>query len=171
MFKNNNTYKILKIFLENSTTKFGLREISRIANLAPASVKKYLKDLKKEKLIETTNLKNNPAYIANRDEQKFKTFQKISIIYELEESGLIEYLWQKICPEAIILFGSYSKGEATEESDIDLFLLTKEQKIDISKFQKKIKQPIQIFTDKSEKIPKHLKNNLINGTILRGYLK
>ncbi len=137
MFKNNNTYKILKIFLENPTTKFGLREISRMVSLAPASVKKYLQTLEKEKLVETTTIKNSPAYIANRDEQKFKTSQKLSIIYELEESGLIDYLWTKICPETIILFGSYSKGEATEESDIDLFLITKRQEIDISKFQKK----------------------------------
>jgi len=121
--------------------------------------------------VETTTIKNSPAYIANRDEQKFKTSQKLSIIYELEESGLIDYLWTKICPETIILFGSYSKGEATEESDIDLFLITKRQEIDISKFQKKIKRPLQIFTDNSKKIPKHLKNNLINGTILRGYFK
>jgi len=43
MFKNNNTYKILKIFLENPTTKFGLREISRMVSLAPASVKNIFK--------------------------------------------------------------------------------------------------------------------------------
>ena len=167
MFKNNNTYKVLKIFLDSPTTEFRLREISRMISLAPASVQKYLKKLKKEKIIS----KENNLYSANRDEEKFKTFQKISIQYELEKTGLIDYLWKKICPEAIILFGSCSKGEATEDSDIDLFLITKEKEIDISEFEDKIKKEIQLFTNQINKIPKELKNNLINGIVLRGYFK
>lgn len=170
MFKNNNAYKILRIFLESPTNEFGLREIARKTKLAPASVKKYLNELLKEKIIEKTFSKDKPFYKAERDNPKFKTYQRLSIIYELEESGIIEYLWNKICPKAIILFGSYSKGEATEESDIDIFLITKKQNIEISKFQKNFKKEIQIFTGELNKIQPNLKTNILNGIILRGYL-
>lgn len=173
MFKNNNNYKILKVFLDSPTKKYGLREISRKVLIAPASVKKYLKDFEKQGLIESYKEKNNPIYRAKIDNQRLKTFQKLSIIYELEISGLIDYLWNEICPEAIILFGSYSKGEATEESDIDIFLITKTkiEEINIKKYQEKFEKEIQILTQEENKIQKHLKKNLINGIILRGYLK
>lgn len=163
----------MKVFLYNPTTQFGLREISRDVSLAPASVKKYLKDIEKENLIESYIEKNSPVYKAKRDSQKFKTFQKLSIIYELEESGFIDYLWNEICPETIILFGSYSKGEAIEQSDIDIFLVTKKKRkdINITKYQKEFSSEIQIFTDELKNIQKHLKANLYNGIILRGYLK
>lgn len=163
----------MKVFLNSPIKEFGLREISRKVSLAPASVKKYLEELKKENLIESSNEKNSPAYKAKRDEQKFKTLQKISIIYELETSGIIDYLWNEICPEAIILFGSFSKGEAIENSDIDLFMITKikREKINIDRYQKMFPHEIQLFTDESDKIQKHLKSNLYNGIVLRGYLK
>ncbi len=171
MFEKNNTYKVLKIFLENPTKEFGLRQIAREINLSPTAVKRHLKELEKKKLIQTFYYEKIPKYQAIIDKKEFKLFQKISIQYELFKSGLIDYLWDTLSPEAIILFGSYAKGEATEQSDIDVFIIGKKKKINISKYQEKFSQEIQLFQDELKNIPKELKNNLINGIILKGYLK
>ena len=52
-FLKNNKWTVLKVFLDNPTPEFGfqLREISRITNLAPTSVKIYLNEFIKESLI------------------------------------------------------------------------------------------------------------------------
>ena len=92
-------------------------------------------------------------------------------MYELEESGLIEFLWQELCPEAIILYGSYAKGESINSSDIDLFIIGKEKKIKISEYEKKLGKEVHLMFNDAKKIPKELKNNLINGIVLRGYFK
>lgn len=171
MFTKNNTYKVLKVFLYNPLKEFGLRQIARASKISPASAIKYLKQFEKENLIYVNKSETGPKYIANRDFEKFKFYQKISLQYELEKSGIIKYLWEKTSPQAIILFGSYSKGEATNESDIDIFLVGKKTDYNISDFEKNLPAEIQIFQEELKNIPKELKNNLINGIILKGYLK
>ena len=90
----------------------------------------------------------------------------------MHESGLIDYLWNELFPKAIILYGSHAKGEATENSDIDLFVIGKERKIDLKKFEKILDRRIHlIFESSPENIPKELKNNLVNGIILKGYFE
>ncbi|MFH1451931.1 MAG: nucleotidyltransferase domain-containing protein [archaeon] len=172
MFINNNTYKILKIFLDDSLEEFGLREISRKTKISPASVKQHLKKLEEENLIEKIIKKDRPLFISKREDKKFISLQKLSIIYELEQTGLLEFLEEKLSPKAIILYGSYAKGEAVKNSDIDIFIIGKENKINLSIYEKKLgKQVHLLFEENPKKIPNELKNNLINGTILRGYLE
>jgi predicted nucleotidyltransferase len=75
-------------------------------------------------------------------------------------------------PDSIILFGSASKGEDLKESDIDLFVLSNKEKLDLEKFEKKINRKINImFSSNFSSLSKELKNNIINGVILGGYLK
>jgi predicted nucleotidyltransferase len=126
----------------------------------------------KKKLIIKYKKRGIPFYKANFDNEKFREYKKISVLYELNNSGLIEFLWNKISPEAIVLYGSYSKGESIENSDIDLFVIGKEKEVNIDRFEKMIGVNIHIlFEENIKKIPNELKNNLINGIILRGYLK
>jgi len=171
MLQNNNRYKVVKVFLDSPAYKFGLREISRKINLALPSVKKYLIELEKQKLIRKEEEKGNPVYLAERDSEKFKFYKKLSIQYELFESGIVDYLWKKLSPEAIIFYGSYSKGEATENSDIDLFAIGKKEKMNLENFERMLSKRIHLIIDKLEKIPKELKNNLANGIVLKGYFK
>jgi|APSaa5957512576_1039674.scaffolds.fasta_scaffold33816_2 predicted nucleotidyltransferase len=176
MLKKYNRYKILKVFLFNPTEKFGLRELSRLSKISPKSVMNYLKEFEKEKLIKIEELKGAKAYSLMVDRQEVKNYTKMAIQFELEDSDLVDYLWDNFSPEAIILYGSFARGEITDESDIDIFLLGVDvinAKIDIDSYEKKLDREIQIMGEKTLKeVPsKEFKNNLINGVVLRGYLK
>ena|SRR3989344_188070 len=171
MLQKYNRYKLLKIFLESPTESFRLRELSRFSKISPPSVIAYLKEFEKEELITKYEKRNIPFYTANRDNEDFKVYKKLSIVFELHHSGAIDFLWEKLSPEAIILYGSQGKGESTEESDIDLFIIGKEKKIDMEGFEKSLGRRIHIlFEQNPQKIPKELKNNLINGIVLKGYI-
>lgn len=170
MFKKNNRYKLLKVFFENSLESFGLRELGRLSGISPASVLNYLKEFEKEGFVERYGKRGVPLYRAKRDNKDFILHKKLSGLYGLEDSGLVDFLWEELCPKAIILYGSYAKGESIESSDIDIFILGNEIKISLSKFEKKLGREIHLmFENDSKKIPKELKNNLINGVVLRGY--
>lgn len=177
MLQKYNKWKVLKVFFENPNPEgagFQLREIGRITNLATTSVKRYLDELVNEKLIITSRHRIHayPVYLANMDSEKFRFLKKIDTIMTLKDSGLIEYLENECMPDVIILFGSASRGEDTIESDIDLYLLCKEGKVDMQEFEKKIKRKISLlFSEDFNKLSSELKNNIINGTILKGYLK
>lgn len=172
MLKKYNRYKLLKVFLDSPTESFRLREISRISKISPLSVMNYLKEFEQEDLIKRYQKRGIPFYTAIRDNEKFILYKKISMIYGLNESGLIEFLWEKLSPEAIILYGSHAKGEAIENSDLDIFIIGKEKNIKLDDFEKRLNKKIHLmFEINTKKIPEELKNNLINGIILKGYLK
>jgi len=175
MLQNYNKFKVLNVFFEDSTRKdFQLREISRKINLAPPSVKMYLDQLVKEKLILKTKNKiyNYYVYSANRDDEYFKYLKKINTIILIKDTRLLDYLNDNCMPDAVVLFGSASRGEDILNSDLDLFLLCKEKDLNLAKFEKILKRRINIFfSGDFNKLSKELRNNIINGAILSGYLK
>ena len=177
MLQKDNRYKILRMFFDDPAPKgigFQLREISRKVAVAPPSVKRYLNELEKEQLIIKAKhrIHGYPVYYANRDNEEFKFLKRIDMVIKIKESGLTDYLSENCMPDVIILFGSASKGEDLKESDIDLFVLSSKEKIDLSQFEKKLNRKINIFFSNSfNKLSKELRNNIINGVILKGYLK
>ena len=177
MLKKDNIYKVLEIFFDDPLPEgigFQLREISRKIKLAPKSVKLYLKELEKENLIvkRKHRVHNYPVYYANRDNDYFKFLKRLNIIRRIKESGLLNYLDETCMPDVIILFGSASKGEDVKDSDIDLFLQCKEKKTDLMKYEKELKRKINLFfEDNFDKLSNELKQNIINGAKLKGYLK
>lgn len=177
MLQKGNRDKVLRIFFEDPSPKgvgFQLREISKKINVAPPSVKRYLDELEKDGLIlrEKHRIHSYPTYFANRDSGYFKLLKKIDTLRTIEESGLLDYLNDKCMPDVIILFGSAAKGEDLKESDMDLFLQCKERKLDIEKYELQLNRKINLFfSEEFNKLSKELKNNIINGIILKGYVK
>src|SRR3989344_2002667 len=172
MLQKYNRYALMKIFLDNPTESFRLRELSRLSNISPVSVINYLKEFEKEGIIEKYEKRKIPFYKAVRENSNFVLYKRLSIMYELNKSGLVDYLWDKLSPQAIILYGSYAKGESIENSDIDIFIIGKEKKINLEEYERKLGKSIHLMFDLNPgHIPKELKNNLINGVILKGYFK
>jgi len=177
MLKKDNRSKLLQVFFDDPVQEgigFQLRELSRKIKLAPLSVKKYLKELEKEKLIliKKHRIHNYPLYFANRDNPYFKLLKKINTILLIKETGLLDYLKDNCMPEVIILFGSASKGEDIKGSDLDIFIQCNKIKLDLSLLEKKIGRTVNIFFEKNfSKLSKELKSNIINGVIIDGYLE
>lgn len=177
MWKKYNKYRVLKPFFDNPHPKgigFQLRELSRILKLAPKSVSIYLKDLEKDGMVLKAKhrIHGYPVYYANTENEFFKLYKRMDMVASIHESGLIDYLEDKIMPESIILFGSAARGEDNAESDLDIFIEAKENDIDIEKFERILKRRINLlFSQKFKALSNELKNNIINGIKLGGYLK
>jgi predicted nucleotidyltransferase len=173
--KNKNIKKKIKeYFFINPTSKLRVREMERLLKIPLPSVIRYSKELEIEKILTRIKIGNVVFYTANRSNQNFileKKLFNIKLIYDL---GLIDFLKIELSNPVIILFGSYSKGEDTENSDIDLYIETPSKKdFSINQFEKKLKRNIQIFKNKSIHDIKNfnLSNNIINGIILNNYIE
>ncbi len=176
MWENYNKYMVFKVFLDDPMPKAGfqLREISRMVKLAPKSVGIYLAELEKEGLVikERQKATGYPVYFASRNSEMFRFYRKLDVVHSIKTSGLLDYLCDKTTPDVIVLFGSASRGEDTQESDIDLFVQCAGRKLDLSGFEKLLKRKISIlFGENFKELSDELKNNVINGIILKGYLK
>ncbi len=172
MLQNYTRYRILQEFFDSPRKRFQIREISRIVELAHPSVIKHLQALEKMGFVLKDKKGIYPAFKANRDSEDFKLLKKQNIVWRIQQCGLLGILEEKFLPDCIVLFGSCARGEDNEESDIDLFIQSKEEDIKLEKFEKILKRKINIlFEPKLKNLSKELLNNIINGQVVYGYLK
>ena len=176
MLQKSNMIRTAEIFFINPNKRYYLMDISKNIGLAHTSVKKNLDKLIKIGLIiesiEKRGKRGFPYYEANKDNKIFRKYKSIYNIYSILESGLIDFIEEKLTPKSIVLFGSYQRGEDIENSDIDLFIECKKEKLDIMMFEKKLKRKIELhFKENFISYSKELKNNIINGIILSGFLE
>ncbi len=172
MLQKYNRYKILQEFFDFPTKGFLMRELSRRTRIAQPSVINHLKALIKEGLIVKEEAKPYPVFKANRENEIFKILKIFNLILRIKTSGLLDYIYDSVFPDVIILFGSCVKGEDIENSDIDLFVQAKEKKLNLIKYEKLLNRKISLFFEENFlRLSKELKNNIINGIILRGYIK
>lgn len=171
MLQNHTTYRILQLFFDYPTRYFQLREICRILKLGMPSVRNHVKKLEKQGFIKREKRGIYESYVSTRNDL-FKIYKRNDILIRIHESGLIDFLADIFVPDAIVLFGSSSRGEDIETSDIDLFLIAKEKEVNLKKFEEKLGRKITLhFEEKISEIPKELLNNVINGIVVNGYLK
>lgn len=171
LFKNK-AYKILELFIEHPHKEFYIREIARELRLSHAIVIKYIRELTKLKLIEKNSNNLYPVYSANYGNARFLFYKRNYILFKIITSGLVDYLWKKTLAESIVLFGSCATGDFTEKSDIDVFIESKEIKLDLSKYEKMLKRKINLlFEPDIDDLSKGLKYNIVKGITLYGSLK
>lgn len=146
-----------------------MRQISRILKVSPPSVSKAITELARENL---AKIKKDLTYEmqANLSNQEFRNMKRVYNLKMVYSSGLFNYLAEKFSLNTIILFGSYSKGEDNEKSDIDIAIDSKEKLLELEEYEKKLNRKINIEFFDYKKIKKELKDSIINGIVLLGYI-
>ena len=149
-----------------------MRELSRIVKIAQPSVINHLKALVKENLVIKEKKGIYPTFRANREDETFKIYKKMDLLLRLKQTGLLDSIQDSCMPNVIILFGSAAKGEDIEESDLDIFVQSPQKKLALEKYEKLLNRKTALFFEENfSKLSKELKNNILNGIILRGYIK
>lgn len=166
--------RIKEYFLINPTARLRVRQIERLVKVPLPSAIRYTKELEKEGILKSETIAGIKLYSAARMTEKYALEKKLHNIRRLHESGLIKHIEERYHSSAIILFGSCTKGEDTEKSDVDLYVETPlECREDLGKFEKIINLRVQLFCHKNIREIKneHLANNILNGIILSGYIE
>jgi len=171
MIVKNNTSKIMELFFKYPERKFHLRELERLTKLSLPAVKMITERLEKEKLLKSEKEKMVKNFYATRN-SKFINLKRSYNLNSIFSSGLLNFLNDKYEePEAIILFGSYSKGEDSSKSDIDIAVITPSQKkVNLSIFEKRLERKINVYEIQLKKAEKEFVNSLANGIVLSGNL-
>lgn len=169
---NNNEEIILKEIFAKPTYKFHIRELAEITKLNPNTVINLTRRLIEQGIIKQEKKKHITELYFNFNNSKAVIKKKIFNLSKLYESGVVEYIKEKYNPEAIILMGSYSRGEDIERSDIDLVVISKNKETQsLEKFEKILKRKIQLMPLDYKEMAEEFYINLINGMVLEGYIK
>lgn len=164
--------EILRLLCLNVGMPLNKRKISKILNVSPTAIAKALPLLEKEGLINLDNSQeiNLTSIELNRDKEKAIEYKRTENLKMIYESGLVRFLEDNFPGSVIILFGSYSYGEDTIRSDIDIAIIgCKEKQVNLDKFEKIFGREIRInFYDDFKEINDNLKSNIFNGIVLAG---
>lgn len=172
MIEKNNTQRLWAHFCQHPTSETHLRELARQLTLSMPAIIAAVEKLKRENLITVRKTRPLTLVKANLENKKFVQLKRICNLEQLYESGLVEFLTtQYNHPQAIVCFGSYARGEDTEQSDIDIAIIgAAEKKTDLIVFEKKLKRTIALHHFSPSSISEEFKTNLANGIVLEGSL-
>ena len=170
MIEKSTIQKVLAAFFENPSRDFHLRELSRLIKLSMPTIISATDKLVKEKLIIKEKGKVITKVMANREHINFTRYKRIYNLEFLYNSNITSFLSEAYNnPKLIILFGSFSRGEDIEKSDIDIAVITnKKLNLNLTKYENIIKKTINVHEVNLDKISKEFKANLLNGIVLEG---
>jgi predicted nucleotidyltransferase len=129
----NTKLEIISVYKHDYLTQYHIRKMAKLMKKSHVTLLPHLKALEKDKILTAKTIGKNKAYSLNFNNILTKEYillsETVKTIAFLEKTFLIK----KISAElfnlnllgAIILFGSYAKGTAKENSDIDIFYLGK----------------------------------------------
>jgi len=146
------------------------REIAKALKVSPTAVSNSVKNLIAKKLIKVEKIKTINFISFNRDNPKAIELKRVENLKQIYISGISDFLEENLAGSTLILFGSYSKGEDTKTSDIDIAVIGRKDKgLNLETFEKILNRQINLnFYDSWKDIHKHLKNNILNGIIFSG---
>lgn len=163
-------FRIFKLLCLKAGEKLSQREIAKYLEVSPTAVGNSLELLEKENLIKIEKNRSMNLISLNRDEKKAINLKRVENLRLMYESELINHLENQLPGGTILLFGSYSRGEDTNTSDIDIAVIGRKDKLlNLENFETILNRKINInFYDSWKKIHNNLKNNILNGIVFIG---
>lgn len=163
---------ILKLLFVKFGEKLNQRAIAINLGVSATAVMKAVPEMQKQNLIVLLKDKDSKrlSIELNGENNLVMQLKRADNLKQIYESGLADFLENEFAGGTIILFGSYSRGEDTIRSDVDIAIIGRKQKdTDLGKFEDSLEREIVInFYESFKKINENLKNNILNGIVLSG---
>jgi predicted nucleotidyltransferase len=171
--------KVLGWFFSFPDKKIGLNDLSIAVRVSKTNAKKAVLALKDEGFISVEHIGRiwqiscNPGHSYNYTR---RISRNLFLVYE---SGILDAV-HKTLPntKAVILFGSYRKGDDTEESDIDIAAeVVSDEPVRVvnlgilPEFGYRKNVPVSLHIFSRNNIDLNLFANVANGIVLQGFLE
>jgi len=168
-------FRILAVFLEEPYREFYLREVASHAKVSVSTVKTYLDSLVSDEFLSRSKRANLTLFKANMENPAFKHLKISHFLRHLRP--LIKHLKQEYEKSSIILYGSCARGEDDKDSDIDLLIIGRAEKVPLAHFEKRFNRTItllvysyQDWEEKAKQDDAFYESIITDGLIIQGSL-
>ncbi len=176
---NQGALSVLYWFFAYPEVKITLTELSKELGISKKTASRIVTDLAKENFLIIEQIGKSwriSCDIQHPYNQIYKVGHNLSLIYS---SGIIPEIYKRIGnPKAIVLFGSYRKGDDIGASDLDIaveIIGDKEIQIinlgQISQLGYRKNVPVNLYVFSRNKIDLNIFANIANGIVLDGFLE
>jgi predicted nucleotidyltransferase len=159
--------------------EIGLSGLSDAAVIAKTTANRVIRRLEAENFVTIHIMGKIWSIKLNKDHQHILSRKIPFHLSQIYESGIVDHILRDLPnARAVILFGSYRKGDDTEESDIDIAVEVVENKplevrsigtISQMGFRRNVKINLHIFSRNN--IDLNIFANIANGIVLDGFLE
>jgi predicted nucleotidyltransferase len=172
--------RIMELLFRHPNREFSLSEIAKEARVSKSAASRIVGALRKNGFISVIDLKVVYRIRANVENQRYKKEKVAFNLSEVIRSEIVDVLVEKYhAPNAIVLFGSFRKGEDTEGSDIDIAVeVPGKKEIEIigglkefGDFEARMGRKISVHVFSRMAVDKNLLANIMNGVLLYGFLE
>jgi len=168
-------FRILAIFLEEPYREFYLREVASHARASASTVKAYLDSFVRDEFLLRSRRANLALFKANIENAAFRHFKIAYLLHCVRP--LIKRLKQDYENSSIILYGSCARGEDDKDSDIDLLIIGRAEKAELTEFERRFSRKItllafsyQDWEEKSKQDEAFYESVIADGLIIQGNL-
>lgn len=166
--------KVLELFF-NTPKHWHFDELVKKSGLSRDRMNYWLKNFIKEAIVKRVKQKEKmPYYVSDYKNPEFQHRKRLFAMKLLNESGLLNHLSSLKEAKVIIIFGSFSRWDWYDHSDVDIFIYGDDSKFDYYKFGFKLHREIQVHTAKDKKDLKRLDKMLpyiIQGDFIKGSIE
>ena len=174
------TEKLFRVFYWFPEVEFSLSELASQAAVSKSTASRLLSRLKEWGIVKVEDKGIIMRIKANRENQDFLELKIANNLKLIFDSQLVEFLNQALGhPRAIVLIGSFRRGEDISKSDIDIAVET------VQKTEARIVRPegleryerffpgrkIEIHLFNRSSVDINFFNNVANGIVLSGFLE
>lgn len=165
---------VLELFY-NSSKHWHFEKILKKTKISRPQLTQWLKKFEKEGIIKRVKPKSKmPYYVQIFENPNFRHTKTLFALKQLTESGLLNHLSTLAGAKVVIIFGSFSRADWYDHSDIDIFIYGNDEDFEQGKYELKLKREIQMHTTKTKKDLKRIDKMLpyiITGNFIKGSIE
>jgi predicted nucleotidyltransferase len=163
---------LLERFFNEPSRHWRFKEL-RSVGLPDNKISRWLKRFVAEQLVQKIIPEGKlPYYVSRFEHPNYQTRKRLFMQQQLYASGFLNHLSSLKEARTVILFGSVARGDWHKGSDIDLFILGRDDDLEQAAFEQKLGREIQVFNCKNEKSLATFNNELllsiVKGDIIKG---
>ena len=138
-------WKVIKYFALHSTSDIYVNKLAREINLSSGMCSQILRDLVLFGILDMKKL-GNAHYYKLKINYLTNELKRMIGIVQLYKNEIVDKINNTYSDDiSIALYGSYSKGDFTEKSDIDILVITQEKpKVNLKDLEEKLKIEINV---------------------------
>ncbi len=168
--------KIISLFTKGYNKEYYIREVDQLLGISSRTAFMTLIKLEKKGILESKikgKIKLYSIKKSSLSKEYFLLAEQYKKIQFIEKNHLIKEILEKLdhCIEGIvIIFGSYAKGTQKKDSDLDLFIVGKQNKIKIKEIGEKYGIEINIKSYPITVFHKEINDDILLKEIVENHL-